>query len=281
MFFHGYTGTRSLKTSDRRTQSPNNNTNEICATQSATKYEATMKPIDHLSKGGRVNLRNDELNAHPRGLPNNNSYTLKSPATKSLLKFRQRQELQRSLKARQYKSYKRLMKQEGFDFSHGQRKYSVCDGVNGTESSEGFQEMVDIMPKSQLMLSARNSSENNSEKTKLFDFAGKSHSNPKPPSKTPIDGSRKRCLSENKGGSKIDFAHKKHRTTNSHQQKLKENERLERQQRVEQEKSRKLKERQQRHKLLSARTPRGQPIMNNLVQDILHKLQNEKADEDK
>lgn len=41
-------------------------------------------------------------------------------------------------------------------------------------------------------------------------------------------------------------------------------------------KEQKLQERRKRHKLLTARTYKGQPIMNNMVQDILHKLQNKR-----
>ena len=39
-----------------------------------------------------------------------------------------------------------------------------------------------------------------------------------------------------------------------------------------------LRKRRQRHKLLTARTAKGQPIMKNLVQDILNQLQDEKND---
>jgi rRNA processing len=243
--------------------------------------KGTMKPINQQSKGGRMNPSNDEPNDRPRQFPSHSSYSLKSPATKSLLKFRQRQELQRSLKARQYKSYKRVMKQEGFDVSSGRRKSRQSDVAMGAEHLDGSLEMEVRLPKSQVVFAEGNISENYSVETKPFDVAGQRHCDSEPPSEIPINGSRKRWSCDNAVGNKAYSSQKKHRTTRIHQQKLKENEYLERQERMEQEKGRKLLERRQRHKLLSARTPRGQPIMNNIVQDILSKLQNEKATEDK
>ena len=49
----------------------------------------------------------------------------------------------------------------------------------------------------------------------------------------------------------------------------------ERQIQMEREKKEKLKRRQERTRLLSARTSKGQPIMKNIAMDILNKLQRE------
>jgi hypothetical protein len=45
------------------------------------------------------------------------------------------------------------------------------------------------------------------------------------------------------------------------------------------ERGRALRRRRQRHDRLSARTAKGQPIMKNIVHDILDKLQKEKKQE--
>ena len=72
-------------------------------------------------------------------------------------------------------------------------------------------------------------------------------------------------------------ANRFHKSIQQQEQRQKQQEQFRQQAQVrEQEKEQALKRRRQRHKLLTARTTKGQPVMKNIVQDILIQLQAEK-----
>ena len=205
--------------------------------------------------------------------------TVKSSTTKSLLKFRHRQEQQEFKKVQQYKSYQRVMRREGYDISKSSNNRKrhrddtsndeCCDGeevakanVHSDEMKEekSISERIHDSPDEQLIL------QGNEQKSATLNDKEISS-----------DGSKKALISKGddwQGKSK--HLEKRNKKRNQHQEEQRRaDEYKQRQIQMEREKKEKLKHRQERHRLLSARTSKGQPIMKNIALDILNKLQRE------
>jgi rRNA processing len=245
-----------------------------------------MKPTDKGVKDGNVKNRSTfgmragtsmhGARVQPRKLPYQKSYSVKSPTTKSLLKFRHRQEQQKLMKAQQYKSYQRMMKREGYELSNSQKIVSNSNvmsddgGCKIDASTNALTEYPEMKPQSD-----HTSIDTSSNPDKKSDDITAEQ-------QAQINHQQKKHRASDTGNgksTKMQLQNHQQRKNQKQCQESKEMESLERQRRIEHEKKTKFKERQQRHKLLSARTSKGQPIMNNIVQDILRKLQNEKTNE--
>jgi hypothetical protein len=245
---------------------------------------------------GRKKSYNDQTGPRSRKVPMNGkkylpstafSKTVKSSTTKSLLKFRERQEQQELKKAQQYKSYKRVMKREGYDImkstgsQHRKRprddniedsKVENSTNMAGETSTLECKAQADFID-SNLGIIEISPNDSNIQNSTTISMKAQENA--------------KRCKDgteiEHKKISECDDLHKKNiqssKWTKKKNQQLAEQRRADeykqRQIQVEREKKEKLKQRQERHRLLSSRTSRGQPIMKNIALDILNKLQRE------
>lgn len=219
--------------------------------------------------------------------------TVKSSTTKSLLKFRERKEQQELRKAQQYKSYQRIMKREGYDINKNtgsQNRKRLRDEnieVNDAESSKnGNYDSETSILESETQTSFK---ETNSELS-FYDSAVDSHSIiPNNQISATISTKELKHVKRSKDGvddtqlsncndlQRKSMPSNKWTTKKNHQllEQRRADEYKERQIKMERAKKDKLKQRQNRHRLLSARTSKGQPVMKNIALDILNKLQRE------
>ncbi len=218
--------------------------------------------------------------------------TVKTSTTKSLLKFRERQEHQELKKAQQHKSYQRLMKREGYDISNNRNsRKRLRDDSHDNRHNDDENTTKDKCDSDALKnLNNTEFMDSKSGTTGSQDFTDDLQRQPSKDQKrssasTNDQGNDKRgkCESERAQMSRADDLQGKYKQSEkwkkkkNHQQdeQRRADENKQRQIQAEQEKKEKLKQRQERHKLLSARTSRGQPIMKNIALDILNKLQRE------
>ena len=219
--------------------------------------------------------------------------TVKSTATKSLLKFRQRQEQHDFKKAQQYKSYQRVMKREGYgtDKDKNNRKRHRDENGNNEDSDSGSD--------------TKNNFDNDTSPLKLNNIAGLNDSvseqmhdshddknmqesniekltivSMNKPDSTEINSNERKQILKTSGDDLQKSKNKQSDKWNKKRNQVQEEQRRaaeysERQIQMEREKKEKLKRRQERTRLLSARTSKGQPIMKNIAMDILNKLQRE------
>ena len=218
--------------------------------------------------------------------------TVKTSTTKSLLKFRERQEHQELKRLQQHKSYQRLMKREGYDISNNRtnrkrlRDDSLDNKHNDDENTTNDKCDMDTLKKSS-DTEIMDSKSGTSGSQDFTDDLQRQPSKDQKLSSTSTNDQRNDKIgkygSERVLKSKTDDLQGKHKQSEkwkkqkNHQQEEQRRvaENKQRQIQAEQEKKLKLKQRQERHKLLSARTSRGQPVMKNIALDILNKLQRE------
>ena len=158
----------------------------------------------------------------------------------SIQKFRQRKEKKRVEKAMQLRKYKKIMKQEGYEPGKGARRKREIEGSPADASSSGGHD---------------NEKEERSVKQPELreDHADRE-------AETLLPQRRKKTNPLQKAA-----AQAKQRKQEIQDSQLKKEQHLK-------ERQRKLHERKQRTKRLSQRTKKGQPIMKNIVHDILEKL---------
>jgi len=166
--------------------------------------------------------------------------------TKGLQGYKDRKEKKRVETAKALRSYQKVMKREGYEAGTGaSRKRKAAENDATTSSSRS----------------------NRPEQSASAKFTKAAATNSDTDPTTAIDESQKK---------------KTHRTNrfqksvqqSQNRQQQQEQFRQQAQEREEQ-KQQAQKRRRQRHKLLTARTSKGQPVMKNIVQDILTKLQHE------
>ena len=214
--------------------------------------------------------------------------TVKSTATKSLLKFRQRQEQHDFKKAQQYKSYQRVMKREGYGTDkdkNNRKRHRDEESDNGSDTKNNFDN--DTSPLKLNNIAGLNDSvseqmhdshddknmqESNIEKLIIVSM--------NKPDSTEINSNGRKQILKNSGDDLQNSKNKQSDKWNKKRNQVQEEQRRaaeysERQIQMEREKKEKLKRRQERTRLLSARTSKGQPIMKNIAMDILNKLQRE------
>jgi hypothetical protein len=219
--------------------------------------------------------------------------TFKSSTTKSLLKFRLRQEQQQLKMAQQYKSYKRTMKREGYEIgkinsARYRNSNGSCDDEQNHENAsneidnKGSTRGKGLIGKSSEMIMEENSRANdeNNGKSDNHKTIGKSHIKPSDSAmqEEVIDVTNdKRPNSENGSTLRQKNTHK-HVSNKQQAQQNRGDEYTQQQIQKERDRKEKLMLRKERYKLLSARTKKGQPIMKNIAFDILQKLQREQLE---
>ena len=170
--------------------------------------------------------------------------------TKALQGFRERKEKKRVATAKALRSYSKVMRQEGYEPGKGASRKRKAE-------------------------SSRDNDDNKQESSQ----AAAADST----AKKPGDGNRKdNNNNNNKHPSTATFRSKRQRShifqksqAQAEQRKLAFQKDAEDRIRREAERQQKLSERRYRSKKLRQRTRRGQPVMKNIVDDILHKLERE------
>jgi hypothetical protein len=165
---------------------------------------------------------------------------------KGLQKYRERKQSKRIQVSKALRYYKKAMKQEGY-----------TPGTGISRKREDDQEKDEIVVASLPSEQLHTTDALDSKDETMISSKKSQHSRPKQQILDVNDASRQRTNRQQQ----------KHRP-----KKERENASTDR----ELVKEQKLLERQKRHKLLVARTSKGQPIMNHIVQDILHKLEKKK-----
>jgi hypothetical protein len=216
--------------------------------------------------------------------------TVKSSTTKSLLKFRERQEQKDVKKAQQYKSYQRIMKREGYQINDDKnsRKH-LGDASNSTEYNQHEAHKASIIVDALTGESDFAAQSNESVSEPGYDSSNKSMNEQKSTTvnavtkykqedtHAKIEG-RKNVLevkSVDLHGKQMQIEKRNKKRKQHDEEQRRADEYKQRQIQIEREKKEKLKQRKQRHRLLSVRTSKGQPIMKNIALDILNKLQRE------
>ena len=163
---------------------------------------------------------------------------------KALQGFRKRKEQEKLQTAKALREYRKVMKQEGYEPGKGAGRKRAHD--EGEQEENG--EKVEV--KNSLDETPTNNNHNQSDKMNLQTLVvaqpPKRHAKTNPFHKTVRKATQKRRDQE----------------LAAQQRETREKERLQ-----------KLKERRKRTKLLTQRSRKGQPIMKNLVQDMLQKLE--------
>jgi rRNA processing len=203
-------------------------------------------------------------------------------ATKGLQQFRARQEVKRLHTAKQLRSYQRACKREGYEPGSGaSRKRQNASSPTTTTSTTTTTTTTDtavVVAKSSAPTTATTGSTESAEPSHDANKNGIDSRAMNDEEK--ISTSSAVSLAEGKPEPHMKQSAKKkpHHMANKldkrqleRQQQVQERERLLQQR--DQQRQEALQRRRQRHKLLTARTAKGQPVMKNLVQDILNQLQ--------
>lgn len=214
---------------------------------SGTKKEDGGKQQKYAGKKQGAVLKVDAF-AHRKGV------------TKGLQSFRLRKETKRMQTSKQLRSYKRAMKKEGYEPGTGaSRKRQVGESNEGEHGNDDSNNQ-----------SSENVAANEVMEESLKKIAGTIAS----VSRMELSNSKHSdaSCSRNKQASKQAFYQKG--ASKESDRRKQQQEQIESQQEDRfKQKMAALKHRRQRHKLLTARTSRGQPVMKNMVQDILNQLQ--------
>jgi hypothetical protein len=173
--------------------------------------------------------------------------------TKAIQSFRKRKEKKRVHTATALRQYKKVMKQEGYQPGAGASRKRVDDDEATTTAATA------LATTTTATAAATHESNSNIEQEQK----------PTESNETSADLNNKPARRKKTNPFQKSIQKAEERKQNMQQQQedrdVRENERNE-----------KLRQRKQRHQLLTARTRKGQPVMKNVVQDILSKLQNER-----
>jgi rRNA processing len=198
-------------------------------------------------------------------------------ATKGLQQFRARQEIKRLQTAKQLRSYQRACKREGYEPGSGasRKRHSAPTTITTTDHADVVAEGSSTTTTTGSTESAGPSHDANMNGIHSPIVIDEEKSSSR--SSTPPAASRAHAKSENlkkKQSAKKNPPHAMHKLDKRQQERQQQSQERERllQQR-DQQRQEALQRRRQRHKLLTARTAKGQPVMKNLVQDILNQLQ--------
>lgn len=173
--------------------------------------------------------------------------------SKGLQSFRARKESKRLRTAKQLRSYQRAMKREGFEPGTGASRKRTAVATAAGDAEDGK------TPPAVQPTEVDEDAVGSIDATKKQSAVNVAHA-----TATRAIGGRK------KRGSTLPFAPSSTKQSDA-QARHEKREALHAERAAQKEAA--LKQRRRRHQLLTARTSRGQPIMKNLVQDILHQLQ--------
>jgi len=160
--------------------------------------------------------------------------------TKGLLSFKDRREKKRVETAKALRSYQKVMKREGYEAGTGASRKRKGKEHHDGKHDDDIQERTETDQSTTQEAAQAQSSETVAQKTKK-----------------PRTNRFQKSVQQS-----------------AHRQRQQEQYRVQAEER-EKEKQQAVRRRRQRHKLLTARTSKGQPVMKNIVQDILAKLQQE------
>ncbi|GKY91323.1 hypothetical protein MPSEU_000104500 [Mayamaea pseudoterrestris] len=184
------------------------------------------------------NRNNDSTSNHRRRMPSlltGSSATKTTGPVKALQEFRKRKEKKRLHTSKELRQYKKVMQKHGYEPGTGAKRRRV--------------------------VAAAAAEDNNEQEDNKADNSNKEVDQEANVSNVTKDTSKK---------------HAKESTKTKAEQKQADADRIKKEQKKqEQERHRALAHRKKRTELLQQKTSRGQPVMKNLVHDILSKLQKE------
>jgi rRNA processing len=200
-------------------------------------------------------------------------------ATKGLQQFRARQEIKRLQTAKQLRSYQRACKREGYEPGSGaSRKRQNAPTTTTTTSTD-----TAVVVESGAGLTVP--SHDNTDKTEIDSPTISEEEKDVSRSSTAVAVSRAHFKSEHHSKKHSKAKNPQHMGHTLDKRQLERQHQAQERERVlqqrDQQRQEALQRRRQRHKLLTARTARGQPVMKNLVHDILNQLQQQQAKETK
>ena len=175
---------------------------------------------------------------------------------KGLLSFRERKETKRLQTSKQLRSYKKAMKKEGYEPGTGASRKRVEPHDDRNDDGKPAALNKEVL-----------NAEGRGDDLEAKERAQKTNITPTTAAEE-VSGRKKRPFPR---ATTVAKANKK-----SDQQRQQQEDWAKQREEREKQKEAALKQRRQRHKLLTARTAKGQPVMKNLVQDILNQLQKEK-----
>jgi rRNA processing len=195
----------------------------------------------------------------------------KKGAIKALHSYRERKEQKRLHTAKALRSYSQVMKREGYEPGQGASRKRRPENDNGKKTEEKEKQYQHQHEKTTTIAQE----EDDSSKGRIVDMeinnqqVENDNSNKARYPRTGAGGSHKQAI-------KVDSNNRK----NHHHSPPTPPTLLQQEQDREKERRQKLWARKQKTVLLRQRTRKGQPIMKNLVHDILEKLQKEKQQQE-